>query len=140
MDWNDILTLIVSCCAFLLALASFIYTVRSNRANRRADDLQKVRLVAVSNTARFNGLMNALASEPTPSPSALIEPTRLYAEVRDAYKIYRHSFNEADRAELDAILDQVEKDFDPDDLASSLTTALPLFPTFLSALESKLKN
>ena len=140
MDLADKLALIISAAALLLALASFIYTARSNQANRRKDDLQKVRLVLATNSAKFNGIMNGLASDANRSAEDLIEPTRLYSEVRDAYRSFRHRFSTGDRDELDAILDRVEEHFDPDDLASSLVGAMPLMPKFLEELEAKLNR
>ena len=137
---NDILPLIVSTGAFLVALASLGYTIHSNRANRRNDNLQRVRSVATRNVAKFNGILTGLQHKPEPTAEDLIEPTRLYSEVRDAYRSFRQSFSARDRSELDILLDDVESSYDPDDLASGLASALPKMIVFLNELEAKLNG
>ena len=140
MDLVDILTPIIATGALLVALASFAYTIRSNRANRRMDDLQQVRAVATTNVARFNGIFTGLQHKPEPTPKDLMEPVRLYSEVRDVYKSFKHSFPERDRIRLDALLDDIESSYDSDDLASSLASAIPKMPAFLNELEAKLNR
>ena len=140
MDLTDILTLIIAAGALLVALASFAYTIHSNRANRRMDDLQQVRAVATTNVAKFNGILTGLQDKPEATAKDLIEPVRLYSEVRDVYKSFKHSFPEPDRIELDALLDDIESSYDSDDLASGLASAIPKMPAFLNELVAKLKS
>ena len=140
MELYDILTISVATGALLVAFAGLIYTVRSNKANRRSDNLQEVRRIVTSNVAKFNGIMTGLEHKQQPTAEDLIEPTRLYAEVRDVYRSFRHSFNESDRNQLDALLQAVENKYEPDDLGFSLKSALPLMPRFLNELEVKLNG
>ena len=140
METSDIVSLILSTGAFLVALTSLIYSMHSNKANRRRDNLQRVRVVATSNIAKFNGILTGLQHNPEPAAEDLIEPARLYSEVRDAYRSFKHSFSVTDRKELDAILNDIESSYDADDLASSLSAALPKMPAFLNELEAKLNR
>ena len=124
--------------ALLLALVSFIYTVHSNRANRRYVDLENLRSFVLPKIARFNGLINVMIAGPTPSLEDFIEPTKLYSEIRDTYRIYRHIFKKADRDELDAILERVDEHFDPKDLLTSYQAATKVIPDFMNGLEDRL--
>lgn len=138
MELKDILPLIVSTAAFLVAVASLVHSIYSNTANRRSDDLQRVRGIVTSNIAKFNGILTGLQHKPEPTADDLMEPARLYSEMRDAYRSFRHSFSARDRSKLDALLNDIEDSYDSDDLASSLKSALTKMPAFLNALEAKL--
>lgn len=140
MTLSVILPLIVSTAAVLVALAGLLYKIHSNRARSRGDNLQRVRTVATSNIAKFNGILTGLQQDPESTAEDLIEPARLYSEVRDAYKSFRHSFSARDRRELDALQNDIERSYDPDDLAASLASAFPKMLTFFNALEAKLEG
>ena len=140
MELKDILPLAVSGGALLVALASLWYTIHSNRTNRRNDNLQRVRTIATTNVAKFNGILTALQHDPEPKAEDFVEPARLYSEVRDSYRSFRQGFTARDRVELDALLDHVEDSYNPDDFASSLATAITKMPAFLNELEAKLNT
>ena len=144
METKDILSLSVATLAFLVALAGFLYTVYSNRANRQKDDLQKVRSVVVPNVGKFNGIVRyfnqqALNKQSLNNPAKyrddFLEAMECYREARDAYKSYRLSFEEAERKHLDALLDKVT--FDPNNPKTGVSTVIEM-GNFMKELRDKL--
>ena len=136
----DILNLAIAFFALLVALVNVAYTIYSNKANLRRDGLQRIRIVATTNVARFNGIFVSLLHKPEPKPEDLIEPARLYSEVRDVYMSFKHCFAARNRIQLDALLDDIESSYDSDDLASGLASAIKKMPAFLNELEAKLNG
>lgn len=99
--------------ALAIATIALIHSIRSSRKFRRLNALQAVRSVAVPNLTRFNGILNAAQfKKQPPSSQELCDLGKLYAEVRDAYSIYRDYFSKASRREIDSKVDSLEADWE----------------------------
>ena len=137
---EDILIIVIPTGVFLVALAGLVYRVYSGARKERWDNLQEVRKSALPKVARFKEIMFELQHNPERTLEDLEEPARLYSEVRDAYKRFRRGFRKQDRNELDALLDAIESSYDPDDIKTSLTLAMPHMPAFMVGIEAKLNR
>lgn len=104
------------------------------------DYQQKVRTILTINSAKFNGILNAWVLFPNRPPAAVNKLGPLYSQVRDSYRSHNHRFKRADRDELDAVLDQIDGQFDPRNSVKVDKNVLLLMSKFLRDLEVNLNR
>lgn len=112
--WN----VAIAAIAFIVSVASILISNRNSTKQqqfeaeiRREIALENLKIVIATNVARINGIISAERlnnSNPT-DLNYLIEPARLYAEVRDAYRGIEHHFDAPSREEINHKLNEVEE-------------------------------